>query len=602
MGKVQRALLSVTDKAGIVGFGKSLEELGVEILSTGGTAKKLREGGVAVKDVSEFTGFPECFDGRVKTLHPLVHGGILYQRDNPEHVKRAEELGVKPIDLVAVNLYDFESASKKPGISLDALVEEVDIGGPSMLMAAFKNHKDVAVVADPQAYDGIIRELRETGEISADTKRVLAAYAVNRVADYRAANAMVLTEMLTGEKTLRLAGRQGKQLGRYGENWHQKAWIFTLPGVKEPNVVTAEQLHGTALGYNNYLDADAALSAVMEFDEPCTVIIKHNTPCGIATSGMATADRMDVALERAWQGDIVSAFGSVIAFNREVDLETIKVLSERPNPDGKKGWMIEVLVAPSYTPEVLAYIKDKKSKENLRILAVGDMSRPQEAYDFRFVRAGILRQERDKTLYIAGSIDACFEHKHTVKCENSGADRVVGVVTATAPYESMKALYDFAWKAVKPVKSNAIVIAREYAPGKFQVLGTGPGQPNRVNSCKLAIDRAEAALALEYHVLKGEGTPAENAFFQGQSEMLNEMRKCMKPDVTYQQYKSLVLRQSVVGSDAFFPFEDGPTALAEFGLRNFIQPGGSARDVKVIEVLDKYHASMVFTGTRHFRH
>ncbi len=600
MTKPQRAIISVTDKTGIVEFAKSLDELGVEILSTGGTAKALRDGGVKVLEVADYTGSPEMFGGRVKTLHPKIHGGILYRRDNEKDVEDAKNNGVQPIDLVAVNLYQFETAAKKPGATLEGLVEEVDIGGPTMLMSGFKNHKDVIVAADPTTYSAIIKELQEKGEVSAETKRKLAAFALNRVADYRAANSVVLTEKLTGEQTIRLSGREGTQLGRYGENWDQKAWIFTTPGTTEPNVVKAKQLHGGPLGFNNYLDADAALATVMEFSEPTAVVVKHNNPCGIATS-----DKLADALELAWQGDTVSAFGSIIAFNREVDLDTVKVLTDRIgsfSAEGKprKGYLVEVLVAPSYTKEALDYLKEKKSKESLRVLEVGDLQRPQEAFDFRAVRGGMLRQTRNSKNYLNSLVDDWFEPQHSVRDENSNSDRTVGIVTLEAPDRS-KGLYDFAWKAAKRVKSNAIVIAREYAPGQYQLLGIGAGQPNRVDSTKIAIDHARATLALEYQVAAGMGNEIQNGFFQNSTQRFGDVT-CKPEEGGQESYIRKELNKCVVASDAFFPFPDGPQLLVDAGIRNFIQPGGGNKDQETIDVVNKYNGSMVFTGKRNFLH
>lgn len=598
MTKPQRALISVTDKTGIVEFAKSLEGLGVEILSTGGTAKALTEGGVKVKEVSEHTGFPECFGGRVKTLHPLVHGGILYDRDNQQHVEQAKTLGVKPIDIVAVNLYPFEETAKKPGVKLEDIVENVDIGGPAMLRSAFKNYKHVAVITEPSMYNAVAAEIKATGELSADTHRKLAVFAINRVADYDDAIAVELTKQLGGELTTRITGRNGKQLGRYGENWDQKAWVFELQGAKEPNVVTAKQLHGGPLGYNNYLDADAALATIMEFSEPTAVVVKHNNPCGIAT-----ADKLADALELAWQGDTVSAFGSIIAFNREVDLETVKVLTDRVgsfSPEGKprKGYLVEVLVAPSYTSEALDYLKEKKSKESLRVLEVGDLQRPQEAFDFRAVRGGILRQTRNNNNYLT-SLDDCFEKQHSVRDENSNTDRTVGVVTLEGP-DLSKGLYDFAWKAAKRVKSNAIVIAREYAPGQYQLLGIGAGQPNRRDSTKIAIEHARETLALEFKVRTVPDNEIQTGFFQNSMKRFAPIHYDSSDPVG--TYIKAELAKCVVASDAFFPFPDGPELLVKAGIGNFIQPGGGNKDKETIEVVNLYNGSMVFTGKRNFLH
>lgn len=593
MAKIRRAILSVTDKTGITELGAALDERNIELLSTGGTAKALRDKNVRVTEVSDYTGFPECFDGRVKTLHPKIHGGILFKRDDPKHVEEAQRLGIPPIDMVVVNLYEFEKTAREEGATLEKLVENVDIGGPAMLRSAFKNYKDVAVVTEPAMYQAIVDELKANGELSADTHRRLAVFAINRVADYDDAIAVELTKRLVGEETIRLVGRAGQQLGRYGENWHQKAWIFTIPGVKETNVVAAKQVHGPALGFNNYVDADAALQTVMEYDEPCAVVVKHCNPCGIAT-----AETLEVALERAWQGDPVSAFGSILAFNREVDLDTVKVLGERKNGENKTGWMVEVIVAPSYSEEALDYIKSKDTKKSLRLLAVGDLKEAKGAFDYRMVRGGILRQSRDDSLYLGKSIDDLFEGAYLRTCKNSEKELLVGTVTRERPDPALKGLYEFAWKAVKHVKSNAIVIAREYAPGKYQVLGMGAGQPKRVQSAEIAVSIAEANLEREYKMLTDEESFDKYPILA--SEIQN-MRSTIS-HTTLEDYKKHELAKCVAASDAFFPFTDGPEALAGFGIRNFIQPGGGNKDEEVTKLLNKYNAAMILTGRRHFLH
>lgn len=616
---IQTALLSVTDKTGIVDFGKELQGLEVEILSTGGTAKTLRDGGVKVVEVSDYTGFPECFDDRVKTLHPKVAGGILFERDKEAHRKQAAELGVKKLDLVVVNLYKFEEVAAKPGVTIEELIKNMDVGGPAMLKEAVKNNNDVVVVTDPRMYEKIIRELRELGEISTVTRKRFAADAMNRVADYESAIAVALTKALTGEETVRLVGRNGKPLDRYGENWDQKAWLFPMTPT-EPNVANGEKLHGKAPGYNNLLDADSALSTAQEFvdfkligkilkvyDAPTVVVVKHTNPCGLAS-----ATKLEDALEMAWQGDIVSAFGSIIAFNREVDLNMMKVLCDRFGSFDKerekylKGYFVEVLVAPSYTKDALEYLKGmtSQSKKDMRVFAVGDLNQPQAAFDYRFIRDGILRQTRNKNNYLT-SLDDCFTQQHTVRCENSGADRVVGIVTQSAPEESMKGLYDFTWKAVKRVKSNAIAIAREYAPGQYQLLGIGAGQMNRVESTRLAIKHAEETLRLEYLVAGGKGDPIQKGFFTNSMERLKKLG-IVHSEGEYKEaeagYVSSVLSKCVCASDAFFPFPDGPELLMAAGVRNVIQPGGGKIDQATIDVVNKYNGAMVLTGKRNFLH
>ncbi len=597
MTRIQRALFSVTDKTGIVDFGKELQGLEVEILSTGGTAKTLREGGVKVVEVSDYTGFPECFDDRVKTLHPKVAGGILFERDKEEHRKQAAELGVKKLDLVVVNLYRFEEVAAKPGVTIEELIKNMDIGGPTMLKEAVKNNNDVVVLTDPRAYEKFISELRELGEISTVTRKRLAAEAMNRVADYESAIAVALTKALTGEETIRIVGRNGEKLSRYGENWHQNVKKFAI-ATSEPNVVGGKQLRKVDMGYNNYLDADNALQTVMEYEEPAAVVVKHQNPCGAATG-----DSLEIALERGWQGDPVSAFGSILALNREVDLDTIKVLGERKNGSGKKGWMVEVIVAPSFTKEALNYIEEKakvqESKKNLRVIAVGQLDKPQDEYDLRFVRGGVLKQSRDNKLYLTDSIDDLFQPPRAMRCQNSGKDLSVGIVTTASPDPNLKGLYDFAYKTVKHIKSNAIAIAREYAPGKFQLIGMGAGQPSRVESARIAVKKAEEVFQREYEMITNPESEKEYPIL---AKGIQALRSSFQAGTTYEQYKQQELKKCAAASDAFFPFADGPTVLAEFGIRNFIQPGGGNNDKDIIETVNKYNAAMILTGARHFLH
>ncbi len=604
---VKRALISVTDKSNLDVLVAGLSRHDYEIVSTGGTATKIRRiadennYGINVIDASEVTGYPELFGGRVKTLHPAILGGILYERDNQEHVRQAQENHIKPIDIVVINLYEFEKTAAKEGVTEAEVVESIDIGGPTAMISGIKNCQDVGVVADPESYQSLVEELDDNaGELTAETKRTLAAFAINRIADYRSANAVELTRRFTGEETLRQIFVQGRRLGRYGENWHQQAWLFVTPGETEPNMVTARQVHGGDLGYNNYVDAEAALQTVKEFSDPAVVVVKHTNPCGIATS-----DTLENALERAWQGDPVSAFGSIIAANREVDLATIKVITERVNPQGKNGWFVEVMVAPSFSQEVLDYVRERKSKKNLRLLEVGDLNHGQgENFEQRQILGGILRQTKDDKNYLTDSIDELFKDRYQLTCQNSGKELTVGIVTERKPEEKKRGLYDFANKAAKHTKSNAIVIAREYAPGQYQVLAMGAGQPNRKDSGgKLAATKAYDNLEMEYKILLGEANEAATAMLASEHEKLMATKDERVKGMNREEYIKYQLEENcVLASDAFFPFADGLIAATELGVKNIIQPGGSMGDKGVIEAANEYNVAMIFTGMRHFKH
>jgi len=534
---IRRALISVSDKRKVVDFARGLRELGVEIISTGGTARLLKENGVQVREVSELTGFPEILGGRVKTLHPKVHGGILARREDPEHMSQAEELGIELIDMVVVNLYPFESTALKPGVGLEELMENIDIGGPTMIRSAAKNYKYVAVVTDPEDYGWILEELRANGDLSDDSRRRLCVKAFRRTADYDSAIDRVLSEKLLGEEVLRLSFREGRKL-RYGENWHQKAAFYTA-GSEGSCVANAKQLWGKEMSYNNYLDADSALEAVRELkDEVGVAVVKHTNPCGYATG-----ETLREALEAAWEGDPVSAFGSIIAFTRPVDLEAAEFL---------RGKFVEILIAPGYEEEALKFLTSHK--KDTRILEVPPLDLEPKDLIYRYVRGGMLEQERDRRLM--------------EKWE---------VVTETNFPEDKRSLAEFAYKAVKHTKSNAIVLAREYKPGFYQVLGMGAGQPNRVDSFrKLALSKAK--------------------------ENLERFHSSEAPEVPLEDYVKAQLGEVVLASDAFFPFPDIVELAAEAGIRYIIQPGGSVRDPEVVGAADRLGMAMVFTGTRHFLH
>jgi phosphoribosylaminoimidazolecarboxamide formyltransferase/IMP cyclohydrolase len=456
VGRIQRALISVSNKSGIVEFARALAELGIEIVSTGGTATLLRDYKVPARDVSELTGFPEMMDGRVKTLHPRIHGGILALRDNPQHVASMREHSITPIDLVVVNLYPFEAAVAR-GAAFEEVVENIDIGGPSLVRAAGKNHGDVGVVVDPEDYPGIIAELQQNGNsLSATTRFRLFRKAFEHTARYDGAIANYFSAL--GEdkqpsrwgRTITLQAHKLQDM-RYGENPHQSAAFYGIAEDTGPSIARAMQLQGKELSFNNILDADAALSTVLEFPQIATVAIKHNNPCGVATSATSLAD----SFRKAKACDPVSIFGGVIAFNRPLDEETAKELKEI---------FLEIVIAPGFTSEARAVLSSAKRLLNIRLLEV-DMSQPQGGgYDLRRVRGGLLVQDWD-----TGKADV----------------RACKVVTHRRPSEDEYRALDFAWRVCRHVKSNTIVFA-----ASDQILGVGAGQMSRIDSTKIAIMRA----------------------------------------------------------------------------------------------------------------
>jgi phosphoribosylaminoimidazolecarboxamide formyltransferase / IMP cyclohydrolase len=459
MSEVHRALLSLTDKAGAVEFARGLVALGVELISTGGTARLLRDAGLPVKDVSELTGFPEMLDGRVKTLHPRVHAGVLAIRANPEHMKAIREQGIRTIDMVVVNLYDFAAIAAKADAKLEDLVENIDIGGPSMIRGAAKNWQDVAVVTDPADYAGLLEELKASGTFARETKWKLMKKAFALTARYDAAIATRLeqvdsTEPLPSE--LRLLAPRKMSL-RYGENPHQSAALFAAGG---KGIAGSEQLHGKELSYNNLVDLDAAWQLILEFDRPAAAIIKHTNPCGCAEQ-----ESLVEAYRKALEADPVSAFGGVLAFNREVDDETAAEVGKL---------FVEAIAAPAFSAGAL---KALKAKKNLRLVRVA----PGGAGDpvIKSISGGVLVQTADS------------ERMDRAKAK---------VVTKRAPSEEEWAGLEFGWKVCKHVKSNAIVYARA-----GQILSTGAGQMSRVDSVK--VGAMKAVLPLEGCVV------ASDAFF-----------------------------------------------------------------------------------------
>ena len=539
----KRALISVSDKTDVAEFSKKLIKTGFEIISTGGTAALLKKEGIAVKDVSDITGFPEMMDGRVKTLHPKIHGALLYLRGNPGHVKQAAENGITPIDMIVVNLYPFKETISKDGVTLEEAIENIDIGGPSMLRSGAKNYKDVTVVCDPKDYDAVLKEIEENGTVSLELKQKLAVKAFRHTADYDSAIDTYLSKALLNEKVKRFSFTDGEKL-RYGENWHQEATFYKDLGGCGPNISNAKQLHGKELSYNNYIDVDNALLTLKDLNskDPAVVIVKHNNPCGLATG-----KTLMNAFLAAWDGDPISAFGSIVCVNRPFDVETAKLLDKK---------FIEIIVAPGFDPEALEILK--KKSETLRLLELTGFDKPFDGnYVYKHVTGGLLEQTRDVGLFDKWDL-----------------------VTKTEFPDSKKGLSDFAMSSCKCIKSNSISIAYEYEPGFYMLLGMGAGQPNRVDSIgKLAAPKAKNNLKEMY---------ARN--------------ESLQKEMTYEEYVNQVFAECVMASDAFFPFDDSVVYAHEAGLRYILSPGGSIRDDEVIATADRLGMAMIFTGMRHFLH
>jgi phosphoribosylaminoimidazolecarboxamide formyltransferase/IMP cyclohydrolase len=519
--RIRRALISVSDKTGVVDFARGLNDLGVELLSTGGTASAIRDAGLDVTDVAEFTGQEEILGGRVKTLHPRLHAALLAKRDDPDHMATLAAEGIEPIDLVCVNLYPFQQTVARPDVSEAEAVENIDIGGPTMIRAAAKNHRSVAVVVRPESYDAVLAELEASGgSISEETRHWLANEAFADIAGYDAAisrwfglryEAFPQWWVFAYEKFLDLS---------YGENPHQKAALYVETGARSHVLARVAKLHGRALSFNNVLDLDAASKLLAEFDEPAAVIVKHNNPCGAAIAG----DIGD-AYEKALACDPLSAFGGVIALNRPVD----RALAERLHEN-----FIEVLVAPEYSDEAMEVLTQK---EAIRLLHNTEKRGPEpRERDLKRVRGGLLVQTPDLL--------------------EEGREQME-VATATEPTEDQWRDLLFAWKVCKHVRSNAIVFARDGA-----TRGIGAGQMSRVDSVRIAVEKAGDSFEVEDRPLEG----------------------------------------TAVASDAFFPFPDGPLSALDAGATSIIQPGGSKRDDEVITAVNERGAAMVLTRRRHFRH
>ncbi|MCA0982140.1 bifunctional phosphoribosylaminoimidazolecarboxamide formyltransferase/IMP cyclohydrolase [Exiguobacterium aestuarii] len=505
-----RALLSVSDKTGIVELATVLHEAGIELISTGGTEAALQQAGLPVKNISEVTSFPEMLDGRVKTLHPLVHGGLLGRRDLDTHVAQMKDHDIEPIDYVVVNLYPFKETIAKENTTYEEAIENIDIGGPSMLRSAAKNHASVTVVVDPSDYTLVADEVRKGGT-SFETRQRLATKAFRHTAAYDALIADYLGRQIgeTFPEQLTVTYEKVQDL-RYGENPHQQAAFYKTPLYDGMTLANATQLHGKELSYNNIQDTNAALEALSELNEPAAVVVKHMNPCGVAVGRTISQ-----AFERAHAADPVSIFGGIVALNREVDVETA---------DALRNIFLEIIIAPSFSEAALERLKEKK---NLRLLTL-DMGQ-MTGMRLTAVAGGLLVQDGD---------DMTLD------------DAACQIVTDRRPTASEWEDLKLAWRVVKHVKSNAIVVAKDET-----TIGIGAGQMNRVGAAKIAFEQA--------------GERATGA---------------------------------ALGSDAFFPMADTVEAAAAAGITAIIQPGGSIRDAESIEAANRHGITMVFTSVRHFKH
>ncbi len=553
--KINRTLISVSNKDKIVGFAKALAGSGIEIISTGGTYARLADAAVKVKKVEEITGFPEMMDGRVKTLHPFIHGGILADRNNSSHMEEAKHSKIKLIDMVVVNLYPFKETISRPDVSLEEAVENIDIGGPTMIRSAAKNYKGVAVIVDPEDYRAILEELEAgNGYLSEDTcfslsvkafqhtceyDSVIFNYFIDKIKKYKGSNIKVRPDLEidaggrgTGDLPVKSGGQFNeniklgfKKIGdlRYGENPHQKAAYYKSLNAESSSFVESEQLQGKALSYNNILDSNAAFSIVREFEEPCVAVIKHNNPCGAAVSG-----RVEDAYRKAYECDPVSAFGSVVAANVKWDARAAGFMADK---------YVEVIIAPDFDKKSIDILS---GKQDLRILKIGFdknkyISRLKssdfqlEGIDLKSIDGGLLAQDLDEGM----------DGRNTMK-----------VVTDTKPTRQQWNDLLFGWQIVKNVKSNAIVLTKDGS-----TVGVGAGQMSRIDAAKIAIDKSGSRS-----------------------------------------------RGAVLSSDAFLPFADVVEVSARNSISAIIQPGGSIRDREVIEAANRNKIPMVFTGKRHFKH
>lgn len=529
MTTIRRALISVYDKTGVLELAEALSQRGVEVLSTGGTAKVLEDSGVRVTPVSEYTGQEEILDGRVKTLHPRIFGGILHRRSGEPKTPGSD---VPTIDLVAVNLYPFRETIARPDVALDEALENIDIGGVSLLRAAAKNFQNVIVLSDPGDYAEILKYLDLMEDVPEDARRRLAVKAFLHTAGYDGAITQYFQSLESGEDAqAELPAFLPLGLGRvmdlrYGENPHQQAALYRSGLPSELSVLDAEQLQGKELSYNNLLDLSSAAAIVLEFMEPAAVVVKHNNPCGVAASRMG----LPGALAAAFDADRMSAFGGILALNRPLDGEGADILSDR---------FLEVLAAPDFEPGALEALKKKRDLRILRWPALASGTEGGPSLDFRSIAGGVLVQQADRFQL---NLEACR------------------IPTKRKPSVQEFELLAFAWRVVKHVKSNAILLAGRGNDSIVVTLGVGAGQMSRVDAVKLAVWKAQEA---------GHGDR---------------------------------LAGSVLASDAFFPFRDGVDAAAEAGVRAVVQPGGSKRDDEVVAAADEAGVAVVITAVRHFRH
>ena len=521
MVKIKRALISISDKKGIAEFAKGLKRLGVEIISTGGTAKLLRGHGIKIRAVSDVTGFPEILSGRVKTLHPKIHGGILARRGEAEHISQVRKHKIGLIDLVVVNLYPFEETILDPKVKLEDAVEMIDIGGPAMIRSAAKNFKDVAVVSNPDRYPQILSEMeKNNGALSEETCADLSVEAFGHTARYDATIYEFLRSRLAGRdnfpEILHLVFEKAQGL-RYGENPHQEAAFYADSVKPRHGFAAMKQLHGKELSFNNLLDLNAALQIIKDFDSPCACVVKHNSPCGLASS-----NKLHAAYRDAFRCDSLSAFGGIVGLNKKVDSRTAKEIYD--------SGFLECIIAPAYDAGALKILKDRK---NLRIIEFKDIFKRVKAgaysCDMKKIEGGMLIQEQDE-------LDITRDD--------------LKVVTKKKPSESQIKSLLFAWKAAKHARSNAIVVAK----GE-RTIGIGGGQPSRVDSVKIAINKA------------GKGA-----------------------------------KGACLASDGFFPKPDSVQQAAKAGIAAIIQPGGSIKDEEAVKAADKAGIAMVFTEVRHFKH
>jgi phosphoribosylaminoimidazolecarboxamide formyltransferase/IMP cyclohydrolase len=558
--KIERALISVSDKKGIIDFARRLESFGIQLVSTGGTYKALSEAGIKVIKIDELTGFPEMLDGRVKTLHPFVHGGILANRCIPSHMEQIEKAGIKKIDMVIVNLYPFRETISKPGVKIEEAIENIDIGGPTMIRSAAKNNSSVAVVTDPGDYGIIIDEMdKNEGFLSKETLFSLSIkafkhtceydsyifnYFIKKIPEYgsdtvkiedflNVDNTKALQEIMSGsnilkdnnedfKETARLSIEKKQNL-RYGENPHQKASYYKFTDALPSSFVMAEQLQGKELSYNNILDGNAAFNIVKEFEKPCVSVIKHNNPCGCAVG-----KSVEEAYMKAYEADPISAYGSVIASNYKWNEGATKFLIDK---------YVEIIIAPDFEEKALEILSQKP---NLRVLKIN--------FDLKSYIAKIKNGDRSVMYPDIKSVDGGL----IIQDSDMGIDDTgeMKVVTDVQPSQSQWKDLLFGWQIVKNVKSNAILITKDEV-----TVGVGAGQMSRVDSTRIAIEKSQG---------KCEG--------------------------------------AVIASDAFFPFADAIEIAAENKIAAIIQPGGSIRDDEVIQACNKYKISMVFTGKRHFKH